>query len=547
MGLTVKIATRLYLGFGMLLMLLVGVTLMGILKVSFIDSTMTRINDVDSKKQRYAINFRGSVHDRAIAVRDAVSPVVNDNERQQHLLNIQKLDEFYQNSAKRMDDLFESDKETSNEERRLLAEIKRIELDTQSRMKKTLTLLQSGHNEEAQHFVQNDVAPAYTQWLASINAFIDYQEVEIGEMLEEVRSVSGSFQTLMLVVTAIAVFLGIAVSYSLVSRITRTIGGEPDVAAALIRQVAAGDLTQTIETHHTDSIMGAVATMTSKLSIIIRDVSNTANTLVAAADQLARTANNNQRLMRNQLEQTDQGAAAIKQMATTVQEVASHTLNASNLAQSADEEAITGSQEVSKTIASIEALAHEVETASKVIHQLSENSGKIGSVLEVIQNIAGQTNLLALNAAIEAARAGEHGRGFAVVADEVRALASRTQASTRDIQSLIEKMQTSANDAVNVMELGRGKATESVTQAKRAGDSLQKINHSVASINDMNAQIATAAEEQSMVAEEINRNISSITDASKQAALGSDQTSAASHELVEMAAHLQQSVIQFKV
>lgn len=542
-----KIATRLYLGFGIILLLLVGVTAMGISKVNLIDDTMSRINDVDSKKQRYAINFRGSVHDRAIAIRDAVSPVINATDRQKHLASIRKLDDFYQDSAKRMKDLVASDQEITSEEMRLLAAIDAIESNTIELMAKTLNLLQDEKIEEAQLYVQSDVALSYTKWLAAINAFIDYQEVTIGGELEKVRVTSGGFGTLMLAITAFAVVLGIVISYNLVSRLTRTIGGEPDIAKQLIQRVADGDLTQTIETSYPDSIMGAVGAMTNKLALMIRDVSNTANKLVEASDQLAESANNNQSLMRTQREQTDQSAAAIKQMALTVQDVVTHTINASNLAQSADTEAHNGSQEVGKTIASIEALAGEVETASEVIHQLSENSGKIGSVLEVIENIAGQTNLLALNAAIEAARAGEHGRGFAVVADEVRALASRTQASTRDIQTLIEKMQTSANDAVNVIALGRGKASDSVVQAKRAGDSLQKINHSVASINGMNAQIATAAEEQSMVAEEIHRNISSITEASKQAAAGSDQTSAASQALVEMAARLQRSVVQFKV
>lgn len=542
-----KIATRLYLGFGIILLLLVGVTAMGISKVNLIDDTMSRINDVDSKKQRYAINFRGSVHDRAIAIRDAVSPVINATDRQKHLASIRKLDDFYQESAKRMKDLVASDQEITSEEMRLLAAIDAIESNTIELMARTLNLLQDEKIEEAQLYVQSDVALSYTKWLAAINAFIDYQEVAIGGELEKVRVTSGGFGTLMLAITAFAVVLGTVISYNLVSRLTRTIGGEPDIAKQLIQRVADGDLTQTIETSYPDSIMGAVGAMTNKLALMIRDVSNTANKLVEASDQLAESANNNQSLMRTQREQTDQSAAAIKQMALTVQDVVTHTINASNLAQSADTEAHNGSQEVGKTIASIEALAGEVETASEVIHQLSENSGKIGSVLEVIENIAGQTNLLALNAAIEAARAGEHGRGFAVVADEVRALASRTQASTRDIQTLIEKMQTSANDAVNVIALGRGKASDSVVQAKRAGDSLQKINHSVASINGMNAQIATAAEEQSMVAEEIHRNISSITEASKQAAAGSDQTSAASQALVEMAARLQRSVVQFKV
>lgn len=542
-----KIATRLYLGFGIILLLLVGVTAWGILKVNLIDNTMSRVNDVDSKKQRYAINFRGSVHDRAIAIRDAVSPVISAPDRQKHLANIRKLNDFYQESAKRMKDLVASDQEITSEEIRLLAAIDGIESNTIVLMAKTLNLLQDEKIEDAQLYVQSDVAPSYTKWLAAINAFIDYQEVVIGGKLEKVRVTSGGFGTLMLAITAFAVVLGTAISYNLVSRLTRTIGGEPDIAKQLIQRVADGDLTQSIETSYPDSIMGAVGTMTTKLAVMIRDVSNTANKLVEASDQLAESANKNQSLMRNQREQTDQSAAAIKQMALTVQDVVTHTVNATNLAQSADTEANNGSQEVGKTIASIEALAGEVETASEVIHQLSENSGKIGSVLEVIENIAGQTNLLALNAAIEAARAGEHGRGFAVVADEVRALASRTQASTRDIQTLIEKMQASANDAVNVIALGRGKASDSVVQAKRAGDSLQKINLSVASINGMNAQIATAAEEQSMVAEEIHRNISSITEASKQAAAGSDQTSASSQELVEMAARLQRSVVQFKV
>lgn len=542
-----KIATRLYLGFGVLLLLLIGVTAMGMLKVSFIDETMSRVNDVESKKQRYAINFRGSVHDRAIAIRDAVSPVVNPSDRQKHLADIRKLDDFYQESARHMEDLFATDDQTTSEERRLLSEIKIVESNTASVMTRTLNLLQEEKIEEAQLYVQSDVAPSYTRWLAAVNVFIDYQEAGIGGKLEEVRVVSDGFGALMLAITAFALVLGIGISYNLISRLTRTIGGEPEVAAQLIRQVAAGDLTQTINTAYPESIMGAVGSMTNKLAGIIRDVSSTANKLVEASDQLASTASKNQSLMRNQREQTDLGASAIRQMALTVQDVVTHTVNAARLAQSADMEANNGSQEVGKTIASIEALAGEVEIASEVIHQLSENSGKIGSVLEVIENIAGQTNLLALNAAIEAARAGEHGRGFAVVADEVRALASRTQASTRDIQTLIEKMQTSASDAVNVMALGRDKAADSVVQAKRAGDSLQKINNSVTSINGMNAQIATAAEEQSMVAEEIHRNISSITEASKQAAAGSDQTSAASHELVEMATRLQRSVVQFKV
>ncbi|MBE0505457.1 MAG: MCP four helix bundle domain-containing protein [Marinospirillum sp.] len=540
------IAQRLYLGFGMLLSLIVMITLIGVYKVGVIDSILTQVNDVDTRKQRFAINFRGSVHDRAISIRDAVL-VTSVTERSRHLQDIKDLDVFYQQSAKEMDRLFASGVGVSDDERRLLAQIKEIEQTTLALTERVLALLQQDDVYQAQEFVLQQASAAYAEWLKRINAFIDYQERVIQQEVSFVRSETGGFQVLMLVITAIALVLGVLVSVRLVSSLTRTIGGEPEDAARLIRQIADGDLTLQIQTRHPQSIMGAVASMTEHLSGIIRGVSTTADTLAQAASQMSETANDNQRLVQSQREQTDQGAAAINQMSVTVQEVAGHTEDAAQLARTADEEALTGAEEVNRTMATIKELAHEVEEAGRVIDQLSVNSTEIGTVLEVIQTIAEQTNLLALNAAIEAARAGEHGRGFAVVADEVRALASRTQDSTRDIQTRINKMQSSAESAVAAMAKGRAKAAESVSQAQRAGDSLAVINKSVAAINDMNTQIAGAAEEQSAVADEINRNFSSITEASEQAAAGSDQITGASKELASLAARLQQSVQRFKV
>lgn len=538
------IAQRLYFGFGFILSLLIVITLVGVYKVGAVDARLTQINDVDTQKQRFAINFRGSVHDRAIAIRDAVL-VPDEVARSVHLQEIRQLDAFYQEAARGMDQLFSSGKGVTQAERRLLADIQAAERDTQQLTRRALELLQQDQLQ-AQIFVLNQVSSAYSDWLMRINAFIDYQEQEIQQQVNEVRSETGGFQLLMVLVTGIALIVGVLVSVRLVSSLTRTIGGEPEVAARLIRQVADGDLTLEIRTRYPNSIMGAVADMTHALSGIIRGVGTTADGLAQAAEQMAETASLNQRLVQSQREQTEQGAAAINQMSATVQEVAGHTVEAARLAQTADGEAVSGSEEVKRTLNSINALADEVEAAGQVIDQLSEHSAEIGSVLEVIETIAEQTNLLALNAAIEAARAGEHGRGFAVVADEVRGLASRTQESTRDIQQRIEKMQTSARSAVQAMEKGRNKAVDSVAQARRAGDSLSAINQSVAAINDMNTQIASAAEEQSAVAEEINRNFSSITEASEQAAAGSNQISAASRELARLAGELQASVRKFR-
>jgi methyl-accepting chemotaxis protein len=233
-------------------------------------------------------------------------------------------------------------------------------------------------------------------------------------------------------------------------------------------------------------------------------------------------------------------------MSSTVLEVANHTSTAAVLAQTAMDEFSAGQKEVSKTQQSINALADKVTEAAGVINNLSEDSHQIATVLEVIQGIAEQTNLLALNAAIEAARAGEQGRGFAVVADEVRNLARRTQESTRQIKAVIEKMQQSSVLAVTVMKEGKSQADLSVEQAKCAGESLNAINLSVTRISDMNIQIAAAAEEQSVVASEINRNFSQITSSALKAEHEAVKITSASHQLEALAKKLELNVKQFK-
>jgi len=244
--------------------------------------------------------------------------------------------------------------------------------------------------------------------------------------------------------------------------------------------------------------------------------------------------------------ETDQLAAALNEMAATSQEVARNTAAAANAARQADSETQAGREVVNQAIDAIDHLAQEVVSAADVVHRLEAESGKIGTVLDVIRGIAEQTNLLALNAAIEAARAGEQGRGFAVVADEVRSLASRTQQATQEIQQMIGRLQGGANEAVRVMEQSRSKAQVSVQEAARVGTSLATIAHAVDTINDMNTQIASAAEEQSAVTETLNRNVTTISQLSNKTAEIARDTAHDSAQLARLAGNLESLVLQFR-
>jgi len=311
-----------------------------------------------------------------------------------------------------------------------------------------------------------------------------------------------------------------------------------------------GDLTVRLEVNSHDE-MGRVADafnrFVSKIHKLIGSSIDSTRQLAGSTQQLTVVAAESSQAVAQQMSELDQVATAITEMTATVQEVARNAGSAAAAARDADSQANQGKHVVIETIETINELAEAVQHSADVINMLKDESTNIGTVLGVIKSVAEQTNLLALNAAIEAARAGEQGRGFAVVADEVRQLASRSQQSTQEIEKIIQALQGRAKDAVQAMEEGRDRANRSVTQAASAGQALEEITRAVSTISDMNTQIASAAEEQSAVTEDINRNTVSIQTLANKAAEGSSHTAAAADELAALADLLRRELSQFKV
>ncbi|MCJ8167896.1 methyl-accepting chemotaxis protein [Atopomonas sediminilitoris] len=311
-----------------------------------------------------------------------------------------------------------------------------------------------------------------------------------------------------------------------------------------------GDLTVRVNADGKDELArlgAALNRFLDTLQNLIRQVGNTTRDVAGSTDQLVAMAGENSRLIAESHLSVDQVSTAATQMSSAIHEVSRNAQAAADTAQVAEQKTEAGGRVVKETISALSELAREVAGASQAIGELEKETGNIGAVLEVIKGIAEQTNLLALNAAIEAARAGEQGRGFAVVADEVRALAARTQESTKDIQTMIERLQQGAQHAVKVMQNGSSRAEASVKQASQAEVVLSEAIAAVNGINERAAQIATACEQQSSVTEEIARNITDVRDMSDRSAQTSSEATEACRHLAQMADSLEQQVSRFKV
>lgn len=350
-----------------------------------------------------------------------------------------------------------------------------------------------------------------------------------------------------LVISIVMMILLGVIAYLISSVITKHLNSIIASLEDMIR--GEGDLTKRLQGLGTDELgrlVNCFNTFVERLRSIIVEVVGSTEHLTKAAERMKAIAEQTRAEVTKQQGDTGYLATAMTEVSASVHQVAGNAEMAAKATKEADTTAGQGKQVVVETINVIGSLAGEVEKAAEVIHALEADSESIGTVLVVIKEIAEQTNLLALNAAIEAARAGEQGRGFAVVAEEVRTLAQRTQKSTQEIQSMIERLQGGARRAVGVMVDGQTKAGQSVEQASKAGEALESITAIVSSINDMNMQIASAAEEQSSVVGELNNNIANIQQVADETANGAQEATEASEELSKMAFKLKSLMSQFK-
>ena len=515
-----KIGTRLAIGFGAVFVLMIALTSLGIGRVSSINRMLTHISDVNNVKQRYAINFRGSVHDRSIAARDVVL-APNAAALQLELDKIAKLADAYAQSATPLDRIFASATDLTPEERTALAGIKDSETRTVALLNQVTTLRKADNIAEATNVLQTKAAPAFVDWLAAINTMIDLEEKMSREEAAQARHVAASFLVFMVVLCAIAIAVGMFAAWRISRGLLRELGGEPAYAADIVGSIAAGNLAVVIDTKADDqgSLLHAMRIMRDSLVDIIGQVRTGSKTIAQASAEIAAGNLNLSGRTEQQAGTLEETASSMEELTGTVKKNAEHARQANQLALSASQVAVKGGDVVAEAVTTMTSI--------------NASSKRIVDIIGVIDGIAFQTNILALNAAVEAARAGEQGRGFAVVASEVRNLAQRSAAAAKEIKTLI-------GDSVDKIDTGTKLVNE-------AGATMLDIVDSVKRVTDIMSEISSASAEQTSGIEQVNVAIGTMDAVTQQNAALVEQAAAAADALETQAAHLARVVGVFRL
>jgi len=432
------------------------------------------------------------------------------------------------------------------EERKVFEELVVLKNQYFANVERMETMIKEGDLEKAGAILDTEqltIADNMTKHLQQLN---DINKMGSHKSVEQADKTYGTSK-----ITVIgSILAALAITAVMSFTVTRSITIPIQQAVNATELVASGNLSKQIQSEGQDEparLLAGLSLMQDNLRNTIREIASSSAQLAAATEELNSVAIDATRNLQRQNDEIQQAATAVTEMSSAVDEVARNAVGASEAANQSSQLAKAGQAQVRQTVSSIQNMTAEVTKTSTLMEGLAEQSQDIGKVLDVIRAIAEQTNLLALNAAIEAARAGEAGRGFAVVADEVRALAHRTQVSTQEIEGMISKIQGGTNAAVASMRDSTEHAKGTLGIAQEAGKALDEIYARSGTISDRNLLIATATEEQAAVAREVDRNIINISDLSAQSAAGANQTSASANELARLASSLNGLVTRFVI
>jgi methyl-accepting chemotaxis protein len=436
---------------------------------------------------------------------------------------------------------------TSEAGKSALAEVNRTYEIFLGIAEREITLHRAGKIQEALDMVSTQAGPANEVLDKAVDEYIAYEENAKKEIIDEQTSTESGSRTIVLSLAGIGIIVGLSVAILIVRSITGSIAG----MLSLIQEIASNYLAADDLEITTQDEIGqagiALNKMKNNLSEIVQSIAATAEHVASASEELSSSASLQAQGAETQSNQTTQAATAMQEMSSTVMQVSENSSKAAEASRQAAETARQGGSIVEDTLSKMRVIAVSVEGTAKKMEELGKSSDQIGRIAGVIDDIADQTNLLALNAAIEAARAGEQGRGFAVVADEVRKLAERTTTATKEIAQMIKNIQDETKNAVTAMEAGTKQVQDGVASTTLAGDSLKQIIHMSEQVGEMITHIATAATEQSSASEEINNNMEQIAKLVKESTDGAQQSAKACQDLSGLALDLQNMVGNFKL
>ena len=515
-GMTV--GKRLYLGFGAVLAILIAVTLVAITKVNSINAALQANNDEHAAIQRYAINFRGSVHDRAIAVRDEVLSS-SATERQQLNHDIKRLAQFYAESVAPLERLLQSSPDAT-ELRVLYGTIQDIEKQAVASTQAILTKLEAGDAQGAQTQLWSEAKPQYVAWLAAINKLIDFEESRIQTQSKIAMGEASSFLVVMLAALVVALLSGAALAWAIPRSIVRQLGAEPDELGEVAQRVASGDLSAVAGADRAPagSVLASLGAMQASLAHVVGQVRQASDSIATGSAEIASGNADLSHRTERQVSHLQETASSMAQMNTMVQGNADTARQATQLAKEASAAAQKGGEVVSQVVTTMDDIA--------------QSSRKISDIIGVIDGIAFQTNILALNASVEAARASEQGRGFAVVAGEVRNLAQRSAEAAKEIKNLI-------GASVNKIEAGTRLVSD-------AGSTMEDIVRQVHHVSDLISEISASTHEQTTGIGQVSTAVMELDQSTQQNAALVEQSAAASASLQQQATRLTDVVKTFR-